>query len=453
MKGNKATAGCIFFLTTVCLIITSLMTRQSGVSQGSTAEGQQYLGFASIAIHLGLPVFGIAAGAFFRSHLKILGVGMFVLVLLCAMFSIRNIMNFVAAERISIAKKNDADAKGKAAREASLLKAAEERQKTINKMAQDQLAWTRSTVKEADGRRERKDSMDAGTKFITDFAKTEIAVAPTTTDPNAATVVQSEAGAELLAEMTGWKVSAIQLGDVVQIAVMLIIFESFGWTIASYLWGLNPPPAAARVGTLEAPEPPKPLGGPPRGGQKLLPSPSSPKNGTGGKEKALTIRTEPSPEWRALLDEIDYPPPGARYNGPLRPKDKREHAALRLLCWMGAYKESGDYTGDQLKALYEEFAQADHRVGWADRIVKPELEVTGRKIASKRQQNGATLWTIHPPNLDKLRAMLEKARVITVQEAPADPLAHEPEVEEVEDSTRNVIMANFWPRRTSTLPN
>ena len=408
MKSNKPIASVILFLTTACLIITALMTRQSGVSNAASGDGQQLLGWASIAIHLGLPAFGIAAGAFLRAGNKVMGWCALFLVLLCASFSITNIMSFVAAERISISKAREAEAKSKTAREEAALKAVEKRQDTINKMAQDQIAFLRTETKHADGRREKNDARDSGSKFIQDFSKTEIVVAPTAeTGP---VTVRPDAGAEMIAEITGWNISAIQLGNIVQIAILLIIFESVGWPMGSYLWATGRAPVTE--GVLEPVHPPRNLA-PTAREQRLLPPPR--------RDKPPTIRVEPDAGWRALLDDVDYPAAGSIVQGTPRHKDKREHVAPRFLVWLHAHGLAGDITTDNMAALYERFNSIDHRVPWGERIVKSELEALGKRFASKSQANSTTVYSIPIQTPDKVRSLLEKRGVLTANRAVSTP--------------------------------
>lgn len=436
MKSNKPIAAVIFLLTSICLLITALMTRQSGVSQAASGDGQALIGWASIAIHLGLPAFGIAAGAFMRAGNKAMGWCALVLVFLCASFSITNIMSFVAGERVSISKARDAEAKAKSAREVAALKAAEDRRNTINKMAQDQVAFLRTETKHADGRREKNDARDAGGKFIQEFSKTEITVAPAVdTGP---VTVRPDAGAEMIAEITGWNISSIQLGNIVQIAILLIIFESVGWPMGSYLWTTQQ--RAKRDEPLEA-TPLTPVS------ERLKPKMLSGPKG-GGSDKTLTIRAEPSAEWRALLDRVEFPPAGSRHKGALRPRLDPETQALRFTCWLAAYGESGDFHNLELDNVFEEFLTADHREETALRQVKPAMEAIKGKIASKRYVQGqGTTWNIQPPTIERMKTLLEKAKVIESEPFTVTQVAALPEVKTGESKSSSIIP--FWRSRTA----
>lgn len=409
----KLTAAIIFLLTSGCLVITTLMTRQSGVSSAASAEGQLYLGWGSIAIHLGLPVFGIAAGMFLSNKHRMAALGCWVMVVLCALFSINNVMNFVAAERLSITKSRDTENKIKLARENAALKAADDRQKAITKMVQDQVGWVRGTTRNADNRRERKDSIDASSKVIQDFAKAEIptVIAPVEKD----TAVQMGEGVALISEFTGWNISLLQLANIVQIVLMLLLFEVVGWPTASYLWLLGSPvPAPAGL------PPPLPEQNSP---EKLaLPPPLEP--------PPIKLRADPAPDWAEMLAKINLPTRRDRA-GELRLKDRREVLAWRFYTWLLANGEASEHPSDKIDALYSEWAAADHRNPWGMRIVKYELRELGKRcVETKLPRTGIdgserlTMWTIHPQTPAKLLALLEKNKV--VEAAPQAPAAPEP---------------------------
>ena len=174
MKWNKIVGAMVFLLTAGCLVVSIIMTRQSGVASAATAEGKQLLGWASVIIHLGMPIFGIASGAFTSKGMKGIGKGCLLLVVLCAFFSITNVLNFVAAERTGLAR---AQARAEKAKDDRLKLASEAKQKhldTVNDMAKTQLKWYHGTGKEADGRREKKDAAEGASKFILDYAKAEV---------------------------------------------------------------------------------------------------------------------------------------------------------------------------------------------------------------------------------------------------------------------------------------
>ena len=430
--------------------ITSMMIRSAGLNSGSTGQGQELLGWGNIAMHVtGLILFGTATGYLFRAKHRFFGVLTGIVVFGTALMSTKNLVDFGLAERTSLVKARAAQAKAQEERRQAQLSSAKKKQDDYTNMVKEQLRWNQGTAKDVDGRKGRNDMIEANTKLIQDFGKADTASAAVPDiKVDTEVILRPDGGVELLSKATGLDKDFIELISSMYQMIMLIVMEAIIWPLAAFFWpqkGEALALATAVATTLAPPQALKPIGGSSRE-TKLLPAPKA-------KSKPVTIRTEPSAAWRQLLDQVDFPPAGARHQGPLRPKDKRSHVALRFVTWLQAYNEVGDYRTDQLDALYEDFYTADHRSPWGVGIVKSELEAFRKRIASKWQGNGTTMWTIERVTPEKMAPLLQKAGLTTVQEAPADPLAHEPEVEEVEDSTRNVIMANFWPRRTSTLPN
>lgn len=405
---NKVVAIIIFGITTACLVITTLMTKASGVTSAASLEGKEYLGYAAIAVHLGLPTFGIASGIATAKRHKWLAFVSILMVLLCGAYSLRNVTNFVAAERFSIAKQREAEQAIRVAREQAALKAAQDRQQQVANMVKGQLDWMHGTAQRG-GRVERtettKDMAAAGNKLIQDFAKAEIAVPTAPVDTTV--TVRPDLGNQMLAEWTGWNLSTLQLSDIMQIVLMLLIIEIVGWPTGAQLWAMAGDP-------IGLPQPP-PL--PPAPARNLSPvALDKPAKALAApsRQTAITVRSEPTLEWRQLLDKVQFPPAGARHKGPLRPRDDAEVAALRFLVWLGAYKESGEFHNSTVDQLYEEFCIADHREPTGTRVVKPAMAALLRgKVASRRQVPGqGTLWTVIPPPIDKLTALLERAGCI-----------------------------------------
>lgn len=159
----------------------------------------------------------------------------------------------------------------------------------------------------------------------------------------------------------------------------------------------------------EKDQPPTPLQPAPE--QRALPPPTP--VAVPARTKDITPpRAHPTPEWRTLLDRIDFPPAGSRHKGPPRPKEPREHSALRFLTWLGAYKESGNFGKDQVDELYAEFCIMDHREPWAPNSFKSELSEIGKRIVDRRASLGGVIWSIVPPPIDKMIVMLERADVL-----------------------------------------
>lgn len=439
MRSNKPVAVLIFLLTTGCLVISLMMTRQSGVSSAGSSEGKLLIGWASVLIHSGMPIFGIAGGIAAGWGHKSFARGCTFIVWACALFSFVNVLQFVAAERISLTQAHQAETKAKAAREKAALDAEAKRANEYSKMVQDQLSWNRGTAKDVDGRKSRNDMIDANTKLIQDYGKAPAAAAPTAPEPKQEVTVRAEAGMELLSEWTGYSVSGLQMASILLVVTMLLLFEVFGWKKAAFLWfaDRDSPLPATPAGILPPDEPAPRLE---RANPKLLAPPKVP--------KVITVRSAPSAEWRQLLDQVEFPPNGSRHKGPLRPRLDPTIQALRFVCWMGAYDERGDFHNESLDQIYEEFLSADHRELTTLRQVKPEMEAIKGKVASKRYVQGSgTTWHVQPPSLERMKTLLEKAKVIEIasarEAAKAEPTEPDPEPSE----SKSVTVFPFWKTR------
>lgn len=227
------------------------------------------------------------------------------------------------------------------------------------------------------------------------------------------TAVQSEAdpGARTLSVMSGIDIRTVQGLSIFMVAFLILLGAGLGPYISVSVLHTGPKPKVLDLTPekpleLKAEAPNLALGAVPTPVLAIAP----PK----------TNRREPSPEWRALLAKIDFPPLGARHKGDKRPKDEAPVSAARFLTWLASYKEAGDFHNSKIDQLFEEFLKADHRELTALRVVKPELEAFGRRIAFKWQGTDGVMWTIQPPELDKMVALLQKRGVLPKDEPPKD---------------------------------
>ncbi len=129
--------------------------------------------------------------------------------------------------------------------------------------------------------------------------------------------------------------------------------------------------------------------------------------------------TEPSPEWRALLDAIGYPRKKT-VGVPLREKDGRAVLGWRFLVWLCAYGHIGEHTAEQVDRLYDTYTMGDHRMQWPMRIVKAELR-DAKKWVSVRDSKSPTMWVIAAPPLARLKEVLAKRKVVTIPPTLAEP--------------------------------
>lgn len=212
----------------------------------------------------------------------------------------------------------------------------------------------------------------------------------------------------------------------------------------------------------EKDQPPTPLQPVPE--QRALPPPPSPRTAR-DPSAIITVRPEPNPKWRALLDRIDFPPAGAYLWGEPRDAESAERSALRFVVWMGANKESGYFTPDQLNELYQEFCAADHRAPrWMSlstptTVKKAIVKAIGdSKVLDSHSGPAGPIWAIVPPSTDKMTALLEKGGVLPASEpnkeaAPEPPtpvrqvIAEKPDTQPLPGNTNVVALP---PRKSGT---
>jgi hypothetical protein len=224
--------------------------------------------------------------------------------------------------------------------------------------------------------------------------------------------MRTQEWATQVSHLIGIDLSTVQAAPTVHLSFMILLFEIVCWPQAAKNCRLGFAKAASLKREAEAP-PPEPLepatiltveAEPVR---KALPAPKGVKD-----PKAITIRANPTAQWRALLDKIDFPPAGARHKGPRRKKDQKEHVALRFVAWLGAYHEEGDFSEAALDDLYAEFCAMDHREQWSPRTMRGELEGLGRRVAHRWKGTAGQTWTVVAPPIDKLTTVLERKGVI-----------------------------------------
>lgn len=396
----------------VCFTITSLMGYLAAVAQ--SASGGLVLGAAFIAIHIiGVAIMGSVSGSFARRKRWIGAIATGFIVVGAALLSVKNVTDYVATERTSLMKARQAQAAAQDERTKASLEATKKRQDLQAKLAESQMKWIQGTRG-----RNQADMAEQGNNLIKDIGKADVSMPDL---PKQEVIMRTESGNELISKIFGWDRDAIELTQMLYGSIFLIILESFLWPLAAFF---KPGAAEAAALAIAASAPLTPIVESPKA--KLLAAPK--------KDKPITVRMDPTPEWRQLLDEIDYPPAGSRHKGPPRSKDRREHVAPRFLVFMQAYSETGEITTDELTSIYEDFNGVDHRVAWGDRIVKSELEGLGRKFVTKNMGKSPTVYSIPIQTPDKVRSLLEKRGVLTANRAVSTP---EPEPEDEPDTTES----------------
>jgi hypothetical protein len=390
-----------------CLCVTALMNRHMGSTMGATAEGQALLSAGSIIIDLvGLTGFGIATGALAGSANRVkkwLAIPTGLVMVVSAGLSITSIMNFVAAERVSVQKaraaqqadidkRRQAQADAAKARQTAQEQAAKDQRDTQAQLAKQHLTWMETQMKGASPKAQREMRKDMNTAAADVIAKvgqsTAVAPAPSTPDaplPEPIVIVRSESGAELIAEITGLDAHVVQLTQMAWLAVLLIVIKAFSFPLSALFWPRDeqqPIPLAAprvvdaiatEVFSLTAPQAGVEVA-PIDDGQKTTPIAAEVSKPAAAKLEppkppAAPIVRELIPGAAASLEAINFDPRN-RPEGVLRRVDAPKDAARRLITWMRAHDLSGNHTAAQIVELHAEFCGLDHR----------ELTPTGRLL-------------------------------------------------------------------------
>jgi hypothetical protein len=233
------------------------MNMHVGALMGATAEGRFLLSAGAITIEIvGVCIAGMVAGALLRADgwaKKAFGAGFIVAVIASMLVCIQSVTNFVAAERMSVDRaKREQEAEIERRRElaedmakrrqAVAEQAAKEVREAQARIAEKQLGFVASQMKDATGREKRiirKDLGEATAKIISELGKTP-ATSPAEAEPAKeelrAVIVRSENGTELMAEITGLDQRALMFWNIGAIAVLLIVLEAMLFPAATLLW-------------------------------------------------------------------------------------------------------------------------------------------------------------------------------------------------------------------------
>lgn len=411
------------------LVVTAAMNRHAGVSQGATEEGRQLLGAGAIIIDIvGLVIFGSVVGYLYAAGKKVLGTLVLVVVVGCALFSISSIMSFVANEWLSVAESRRTAVQSaketRAAQIAAQELAAKERRELQAKLAAQHLKTLEGTnLGKGAGRQEkrelRKDMNTAAADLIAKVGQADPVAAPQAQNlPPAEITLRPDGGSEIMGWMASLPERTVQVTRMAALAILLIVLKAFAFPLGAYFWGRK---TAEELRTFDLPSSP-----PPTEPAKLetakplaLPKPTA-------VAEPIALRAEPSPEWRALLDQIDFP--RKKPLGALRPRDAREAVGWRWFVWICAFNRTGVFTTDEMTRMYDEFSGADHREQWGVKHAKGELSSAARKFIQVRDSRSPATWTVAAMPLDRLRDRLIKYKVIpphkpkdVAQAAPSEP--------------------------------
>ncbi len=224
-------------------------------------------------------------------------------------------------------------------------------------------------------------------------------------EANPSVAAEADAGAKSLSVISGLDVRSVQSGIVTLIALMFLVGAGLGpyisWSVMEERPAPKPGKRTAVIidGEVLPPMPPDAIKAEAPKPQLALPKPEAP----------IPLRAEPSPEWRALLDAVDFPRKKPGIREPKRAQDAREHVlGLRWMVWMAAYDRTGDFTSQDIERLYDEYTSADWRLGWGINVAKAELRTMGKKWVAVKDSRPPTTWTIERPKLAHVRDMLIK---------------------------------------------
>lgn len=410
---NGYTIGGVLFAVVgaAALAVNTLIIVQSGSMQAATADGKWLLSLAGLVVHIGgVVVFGLMAGYHSAEGNKGTARAYTAMLLGAAIYSGWQVASFASAEVASqthayeiAEQRSDAKFKADIALDAKRLE-------IQGNLAAEQLKANQRAARNGE-RRDRRDSMEESRKLISEVGKIEARMpsAPPAPPQAPGASARTQELAAQVASYFGLNLSAVQAAPTVHLSLMILLFEIVCWPAASRNVRLGMAKAARikedRQAPLPPPDPPTILVADPE--VKALPAPRPTRD-----PKALTVRGSPSKEWRALLDKMDFPAAGIRHKGPRRRKEPKEHAALRFLAWMGAYKEEGDFPEAALDELYVEFCAMDYREPGSARSMRGELESMGRRVAHKWKGTAGQTWSVVPPSVDKLTAVMERKGVI-----------------------------------------
>ncbi len=128
----------------------------------------------------------------------------------------------------------------------------------------------------------------------------------------------------------------------------------------------------------------------------------------------------------------------------VREKDDRSVLAWRFVAWLAAHGHVGDFTADQVDALYDRYTREDCRTPWATRVVKAELQQLKPQCAytsNPRQDDGSrvTQWTIKPPSVLRLTDILRRKGIANALPPPSPSPAPEPQTAPAQEQPKNVL--------------
>jgi hypothetical protein len=428
-----------------CLVLTALMNRHAGESQGATESGRMLLGYSAMVIDFaGLVVFGSIAGGLFAQNKKVIGSVVLAITLGCAAYSITSIMGFVGSEWLSVEESRKMHERRAQEQHAAQLAAAKLRQETQARLAEQHLKQIQGTTVQGSGsqkerraqqRELRKDQNTAALDLITKMGQ-QVDAAPAPEKSEEITI-RPNARTEALSILTGLSERTITVLLMAGVAVLLILIKLVAFPLGGYYWSRKSVIHDAMVlegrfnrsveSTMAAL--PAPAAVAPQIAQAPVALVAEPAPVAPPKAKAPPVPAMPE-EWRDLLTAIGYP--DGKWAGPLRKREDLDAHALRWFTWLLAHKHVGEITGEALDKLHADFVGGDHRdAPW--KVMQAKGALSKLKWVTKRSYAAPTTWTITGITPVRLREVLIRKKVVEAEAttAPAKkPAKAPPTVEE-----------------------
>lgn len=419
-KGLAITCGAI---SVASLLTTLFMSRHAGEMMGATPEGRSLLSAGAMVVDVAVPLSGLAGTALLLLKgwkPKVLGSVFLAMLAGLVVLAMGSISNFVSAERMSVEK-----AAQERQRMAERRQSAEEaRQQAALKAQQDvattQLGYMRLQMQDAKGRERKtltKDFASGAAKIIGEIGKAPGSPSAPSAPEDDKVAIRSEAGPELIAEISGYSQQAITVAQIGGIAMALIMIEALFSMGAGLLWAsseeerhqelLAPAPRAeilahpplmlekSEVAFADLSPPERPAEQPPAQPAASVPEPAP--AAAAPPPAPEPIKRTPLPGSIPSLQAIDFPLSGEPER--FRHRDVPKDAARRFVVWMQAMGLPGSYTSDEITQLYREFGEADFRELLAVDLLKGALEKTSgceRQRPKINGKQGPTRYVIRP---------------------------------------------------------
>lgn len=398
------------------LLTTILMSRHAGGMMGATAEGRALLSAGAVVVDVAVCLSGMAGCAFVLSRgwfRRSMGAAFLVLMLGLVTLAVFSITNFIAAERMSVAKASEDRLRAAEEARQNAQRAVEERRhaaeeaakqqrEAMERLAQSQLGFMQAEVKGARGKERKvlgKDFAASAARIIAEVGKAgtqeapiEQPITPPISPDGGKVLLRTESGPEMMAEFSGYSQNAISVVQIGGIAIALIIIEALFSMGAGVAWRIEDPsprrgeevapkaepitltPSAPEIPSVAVAALPPPAQVPEQPpAQPLAEAAPEPVAAAPAPGPVKPVRV-PVPGSIPSLQAVDFPVSGRPER--LRHRDTPKDAARRFVTWMQAMGLAGSYDSAEITTLYLEFVEADFREPTSPDHVKGALETT-----------------------------------------------------------------------------